>query len=191
MTRACGHKQLCSSFFFYHANGTVLTVSNSVGVSLFFYFYFFKQVMAIRLLRHILSLEKSTAACFQPPFAPIAQARHWLTPSTTRAKHTGALCVYTRRLEISQFMSWACRTRVYTGYRKPDAFCISDRQKPQFGPPQTPITWLKTAILVSSHKTANVLPAFGWCVCFFSHILVQINCSDTFFFLFSRLTKHK
>lgn len=147
--------------------------------------------MPIRLLRHILSLEKSTAACFQPPFAPIVQTQHWLTP-TTRAKQTGALCVYTRRLEISQFMSehvphvFTIELCDHTQIQKTWSFLHLRLVEASVWGPQTRITWLKTAILASNHKTASVLPAFEWCGFFLtsrskSQVKQKRNCNSLVF----------
>lgn len=118
--RACGHKPL-SLIFFYHANGTVFTIS-----------YF----MLICLLSHIICLEKSTAAYFQPPFAPIVQAVHWLTPNRS---HADCYCVYLKLTAQNTLWADLClsthtltiklcyHTQIYKVWYP--MFCISDQQK--------------------------------------------------------------
>lgn len=126
MTRACGHKQLCSSFF-YHANGTVFTTDDSMSVLisllLLLCFVFFK-IMPTLLLRHILGLEKSTAACFQPPFARTVQAQHWSTPK----RKPSSLWRKT-----SSFLSEHSLSCTVGGDLMPGVFGVSHQQKSQLG----------------------------------------------------------
>lgn len=161
MTRACGHKQLCSSFF-YHANGTVFTADDSMSVLislllLLCFVSFFFQIMPTLLLRHILGLEKSTAACFQPPFARTVQAQHWSTPSPPKRKPS----------KTSKFFIWAF-PRLH-GQRRPGAWCFWSLA-PAEGPvglKLVPVFALRLPRLMWDHKTAGVLPLVECCAFFF------------------------
>lgn len=182
MTRACGHKQLCSSFF-YHANGTVFTTDDSMSVLisllLLLCFVFFK-IMPTLLLRHILGLEKSTAACFQPPFARTVQAQHWSTPQT----QTEQSLAQNKLIFIRAFPQ-------LHGRRRPDAWCfwsLTPAEVP-VGLNLFPVFALRLPRLVGSQDSRRV--AFVWLQCFFPHLASnQTKCPDIFFF-FLRLVKHK
>lgn len=133
--------------------------------------------MLICLLRHIICLEKSTAAYFQPPFAPIVQAVHWLTPNRS---HADCYCVYLKLTAQNTLWANLCpsthtltiklcyHTQIYKVWYL--MFCISDQQKSQFqwkcplSSFQTLITWWRVAVLVFNHKTASMLPPFNLCL---------------------------
>lgn len=174
MTRACGHKQLCSSFF-YHANGTVFTTDDSMSVLisllLLLCFVFFK-IMPTLLLRHILGLEKSTAACFQPPFARTVQAQHWSTPQT----QTEQSLAQNKLIFIRAFPQ-------LHGRRRPDAWCfwsLTPAEVP-VGLNLFPVFALRLPRLVGSQDSRRV--AFVWLQCFFPHLASnQTKCPDIFFF---------
>lgn len=100
----------------------------------FHYYYYcvlfcFFKIMPTLLLRHILGLEKSTAACFQPPFARTVQAQHWSTPPPPKGKPSSLWRKTSWFLFLSEH-SLSCTVR---GDLMPGVFRVSHQQKSQLG----------------------------------------------------------
>lgn len=123
--------------------------------------------MLICLLNHGMCLEKSTAACLQPPCCSMVQAVHWLTPGRSSQadldfksgrwqQALGSIfgtCIFSIRCRASGI--WGATSGVRS---------TSDEQASRLqwkclvSSCQILITCCRMAILVFHHKTASLLP---------------------------------